>query len=136
MDLVIDTNRIMAGLLKDSGARRIILHGSFSFYAPDYIETELLKHRAYLVKKAKISETDFDILTHTLLDKVIRVPFDDFRHEYDHAMQVMETIDENDSPFLAVGLALGIKDIWTEDRHFLRQNFLNVYSTGDLVERI
>jgi len=48
----------------------------------------------------------------------------------------MKTIDENDSPFLAVGIALGIKGIWTEDRHFLRQNLLNVYSTGDLVERI
>lgn len=41
MKLVIDTNRIMAGLLKDSTSRKIILHDSFSFYAPDYIETEL-----------------------------------------------------------------------------------------------
>ena len=112
MKLVIDTNRVMAGLLKDSGSRRIILHDSFSFHAPDYIETELLKHRPYLVKKAKISEPDFDILMHTLLDNVIRVPFEDFKHEYDHAIQIMKPIDENDSPFLAVGLALGIPGIW------------------------
>ena len=136
MKLVVDTNRIMAGLLKDSGSRKIILHDSFSFYAPDYIETELLKHRAYLVKKAKIPETDFDILMHTLLDNVILVPFEDFSYEYDHATHIMETIDENDSPFLAVGLALGIPGIWTEDRHFLKQDLLKVYTNRDLFEHI
>jgi len=88
------------------------------------------------VKKAKISEPDFEILMNILLERVTLVPFEDFGQEYDQAMQIMKTIDENDSPFLAVGIALGIKGIWTEDRHFLRQNLLNVYSTGNLVERI
>ncbi|MDD5189349.1 MAG: hypothetical protein PHF57_14175 [Methanoregula sp.] len=41
MKLVIDTNRIMAGFLRDSTSRKIILHDAFSFYAPDYIETGL-----------------------------------------------------------------------------------------------
>lgn len=133
MKLVIDTNRIMAGLLKDSASRRIILQDSFSFYAPDYCETELFKHRPYLVKKAKIPEEDFDLLMQVLLDKVELVPFEDFAGEYDRAMNIMEPVDENDAPFLAVGLALGIEGIWTEDRHFLRQDLLNVYSTRDLI---
>ncbi len=88
------------------------------------------------MKKAKISEPDFEILMNILLERVTLVPFEDFRQEYDYAMQIMEPVDENDSPFLAVGMALGINGIWTEDRHFLRQNLLKVYSTGDLVERI
>lgn len=136
MRLVIDTNRIMAGLLKDSTSRRIILHDSFSFFAPDYIETELRKHRPYLMKKAKIQKPDFDLLMDTLLEHVILVPFEDFEHEYGHATRIMATIDENDSPFLAVGLALGIRNIWTEDRHFLRQDFLKVCSTRDLIDII
>jgi len=136
MKLVIDTNRIMAGLLRDSTSRKIILHDSFSFYAPEYIETELFKHRSYLMKKAKIPEPDFEILMNILLERVTLVPFEDFGQEYDHAMRIMETVDENDSPFLAVGLALGINGIWTEDRHFLRQYLLKVYSTSDLVEHI
>jgi predicted nucleic acid-binding protein len=136
MNLIIDTNRIMAGLLKDSASRKIILHDSFSFYAPDYMETELRKHQPYLMKKAKISEPDFGLLMRTLLEHVILVPFEDFEHEYEHAMRVMEAIDENDSPFLAVGLALGIRSIWTEDRHFLRQDLLHVYSTRELLETI
>jgi predicted nucleic acid-binding protein len=136
MKLVIDTNRIMAGLLKDSTSRKIILHDSFSFFAPDYIEAELSKHRPYLMKKAKMPQPDFDLLMHTLLDRIILVPFEDFEHAYGHAMRIMETIDENDSPFLAVGLALDIGSIWTEDRHFLRQDLLKVFSTRDLIETI
>lgn len=136
MNLVIDTNRIMAGLLKDSISRRIILHDSFSFYAPDYIGTEISKHRPYLIKKAKISEPDFDLLLHILLGHVILVPFEDFEHEYGHATRIMETIDENDAPFVAVGLALGIGSIWTEDRHFQKQDLLKVCSTRDLLEMI
>jgi len=136
MKLVIDTNRIMAGLLRDSTSRKIILHDSFSFHAPDYIETELNKHRLYLVKKAKIPEDDFNILMQILLDNVELVPFEDFEDDYDRAMEIMKLVDENDAPFLAVGLALGIEGIWTEDRHFLQQDLLNVYSTGDLIGKI
>ena len=88
------------------------------------------------MKKAKIPGPDFDLLLHTLLDRITLVPFEDFEHEYEHAIRIMETIDENDSAFLAVGLALGIGSIWTEDRHFLRQDLLRVCSTRDLIEMI
>jgi predicted nucleic acid-binding protein len=71
-----------------------------------------------------------------LLNKVVLVPFEEFEKEYDRAMEIMEPVDENDAPFLAVGLALGIGGIWTEDRHFVRQDILKVYSTGDLIEKI
>jgi predicted nucleic acid-binding protein len=133
MKLVIDTNRIMAGLLKESTSREIILDNRFIFYAPDYIETELFKHREYLMKKAKITESGFDTLLHTLLEQITLVPFEDFEQEYSRAIRIMESIDENDAPFLAVGLALGLEGIWTEDRHFLRQDLIRVFHTGDLV---
>ena len=133
MKLVIDTNRIMAGLLKKSTSREIILDNRFIFYAPDYIETELFRHREYLMKKAKIMESDFDTLLHTLLEQITLVPFEDFEQEYPRAIRIMESIDENDAPFLAVGLALRLHGIWTEDRHFLRQDLIRVFHTGDLV---
>jgi predicted nucleic acid-binding protein len=133
MKLVIDTNRIMAGLLKESTSREIILDKRFIFYAPDYIETELFRHREFLMKKAKMTESDFDTLLHTLLEQITLVPFEDFEQEYPHAIRIMESIDENDAPFLAVGLALRLHGIWTEDRHFLRQDLIRVFRTGDLV---
>jgi predicted nucleic acid-binding protein len=135
MKLVIDTNRIMAGLLKESTSRKIILDSQFVFYAPDYIETELFKHREYLIKKAKMTESDFDTLLNTLLGQITLVPFEDFEQDYSRAIQIMESVDENDAPFLAVGLALKLDGIWTEDRHFLRQDLIRVFHTSDLILR-
>jgi len=88
------------------------------------------------VKKAKIPKDDFNLLMQILLNNVELVPFEDFADDYDRAMEIMKPVDENDAPFLAVGLALGMERIWTEDRHFLRQDILKVYSTGDLIEKI
>lgn len=88
------------------------------------------------MKKAKIPKDEFDLLMQILLDTIELVPFEDFECEYDRAMRIMEPVDENDAPFLAVGLALGIEGIWTEDRHFHGQDLLKVYSTGDLVETL
>jgi predicted nucleic acid-binding protein len=36
-------------------SRKIILDSQFVFYAPDYIETEIYKHREHLIKKAKMT---------------------------------------------------------------------------------
>ena len=85
------------------------------------------------MKKAKMTESDFDTLLHTLLEQITLVPFEDFEQEYPHAIRIMESIDENDAPFLAVGLALRLHGIWTEDRHFLRQDLIRVFRTGDLI---
>jgi hypothetical protein len=71
-------------------------------------------------KKSRMPEPDFDSILRLLIDRVTLVPFEEFEPEYSRAMQIMETIDENDSLFLAVGLALGINGIWTGDRHFLK----------------
>jgi predicted nucleic acid-binding protein len=60
MKLVIDTNRIMAGLLKSSLCREIILHETLEFYAPDYLVTEIQKYRSYICRKADIKEKDFN----------------------------------------------------------------------------
>ena len=136
MKLVIDTNRIMAGLLKDSTSRKIILNSHFIWYAPDYIETELFRHRKYLMKKAKITESDFNTLLHILLEPITLVTFNDFKQDYSRSIKIMESVDENDAPFLAVGLALKLDGIWTEDRHFLQQDRITVYHTGDLVQII
>jgi predicted nucleic acid-binding protein len=83
-----------------------------------------------------MSGPDYDMLLQILLDRVTLVPFDDFEQEYPHALRCMEHVDEDDTPFLAVGFALDLDGIWTEDRHFLRQDFLKVYSTNELVSCI
>ncbi|MBP7121254.1 MAG: PIN domain-containing protein [Methanolinea sp.] len=132
MRLVIDTNRIIAGFLKSSSSRAILFNPAFRFYAPDYLVTEIQKHMGYLMDKAHLTEDESDEALSLLLSRVTLVPFEDFQASYRHACSLMEEIDEDDAPFLAVGIALKLDGIWTADRHFLQQTVLPVYSNRDL----
>ena len=46
----------------------------------------------------------------------------------------MKDIDINDAPFLAIGIAVGADGIWTEDKHFHKQEVLKIYSTKELID--
>jgi predicted nucleic acid-binding protein len=40
----------------------------------------------------------------------------------------MNGVDLKDAPFLAVGIALNLMGIWSEDSHFTKQALLPIYS--------
>ena len=44
----------------------------------------------------------------------------------------MKNVDVKDAPFIAVGMALNLDGIWTEDKHFYKQTAIRVYSTKEL----
>jgi predicted nucleic acid-binding protein len=132
MRLVIDTNRIIAGFLRSSTTRRILFNPAHQFYAPDYVLTEIRKHRAYLIEKSHLSPADFEIFLSLLMERVSLVPFTEFALAFPRASAIMAGIDKDDAPFLAVGIALSLEGIWTEDRHFSRQLVLKVFSNQDL----
>lgn len=136
MKLVIDTNRIMAGLIKDSQTRKIIFNEEFDFIAPDYIITEIEKYRQYLIEKSKLTDREFDITLLSLLERIELIPLDMFMDYLELAEKIMKDIDIKDSPFLALGLAVKTGGIWSEDRDFDMQIELRRYSTKELHEMI
>lgn len=136
MRMVIDSNRFMAGVLKDSLSRELILSGRFEFYSPDYLVIEIRKYEEYLIEKAKLMEGQFDVILLALLDNVNLAPYEEFKDELGRAIEIMKDIDIKDAPFLAVGMALGLDGIWTEDKHFLEQDRLKVYGTRDLMDML
>ena len=132
MKLVIDTNGLMASLLKSSVSREIILSEKIEFYSPEYMVKEIEKHRKYLMKKSKLNNEDFNFLLSTLLEKITLVPLEEFKHKYMDAVKIMINIDINDSAFIALGLAMKVNGIWTKDKGYYEQNVLRVYSTEEL----
>jgi len=132
MKLVIDSNRVMAGLIKDSITRMIILNEKFEFIAPEYLLTEIYKHRDYLMKKAHLSDREFELTLSTLMERIDFIPEDEFMGSLEKAEKIMKDIDPKDSPFLAVGLSFKIEGIWSEDKDFDQQDVIKRYSTKDL----
>ncbi len=136
MRLVIDTNRLVAGVLKDSSSRELILSGRFEFYSPDQLVIEIKKYEDHLTEKGRLEHGQFDTILNALLDNIILVPYEEFRLEFEEAIGIMLDIDVKDAPFLAVGMALGLDGIWSEDRHFQGQDRLKVYDTGDMMSML
>ncbi|MFA5294518.1 MAG: PIN domain-containing protein [Methanoregulaceae archaeon] len=132
MRLVIDTNRIIAGFLKSSSSRGVLFNPAFRFYAPDVVVMEITKHSKYLREKAHLTEEESEQILSLLISRVTLVPFEHFQESYSRACSLMEEIDKDDAPFLAVGIALKLDGIWTADWHFLQQKVLPVYSNRDL----
>jgi predicted nucleic acid-binding protein len=134
MKLVVDTNRIIAALIKDSANRKVLFSDVFDFFTPQEALNEVRKYKDYIIKKAKMDETKFDRLFTQIVLKVKIVDFEIIRPKLEEAERVMKSIDIKDKWFLAVGMALDLDGIWTEDKHFSHQKTLKPFMTKMLLE--
>lgn len=133
---MIDTNCLISGLLRDSASRRIILHERFRFYAPERLLVEIIKYHGQIVTRSGLEERLYSSILHTLLERIELVPHERYMSHFARAFDVMVTIDEFDTSFLALGLALHLDGIWTDDKHFQEQRLLKVYGTEELLRII
>ena len=70
MKLIIDTNRIIAALIKNSYTRRIILSRKFEFVTLDFGFSEVKKYKSYILKKTKITEEEFSFIMTSLFSRI------------------------------------------------------------------
>jgi len=70
MRIVIDTNILMTGLIKDSIIREILISNTIKFYLPDKAIEEIKKHKIELIKKSGYTEIEFDKLLTYLLEEI------------------------------------------------------------------
>ncbi len=135
MKFVLDSNIIFSALIKKSTTRDIILSDVFELHAPEYIFSEITKHKDLMLRKSKMNEEEFDALL-LLLQKHIRlVPKAKYNEKMALAEDILKDIDSTDSPFLALALALDYP-VWSNDRHFKQQNKVEVYTTDELIKTI
>src|SRR3989338_4651185 len=133
MKVVLDTNVVMAGLLKDSIVREILLFSSVSFFLPELALKELEKYKVDLCEKSGYSSEEFDLLVHSLLKKINLVSEAQMREYMFKADSIMKDIDAKDSSFIAAALAVNADGIFSFYEHFKKQNEIKVFGTKDLV---
>ncbi|MFH1751834.1 MAG: PIN domain-containing protein [archaeon] len=136
MKLIVDTNRIIAALIKDSYCRRIILSEKIELFTLGFGVSEVKKYTNYILKKTKLQETEFNELMNTLLAKMTVFEETDIsKKNYFKAKEIMEKIDENDVPFIALALEIENDGIWSDDKHFTEQKKVKVWPTKTLVKK-
>jgi len=130
--LIVNTNRIIAALIRDSISRKILYHADYEFLGIRFSDGEIGRHKTTLLKKAKISSSDFDAILDKISSKIVFLDDELIQLHMGEAVQIMSQIDLDDAPFIAAALASGA-DIWSDDAHFAKQKRIKVWKTADLV---
>ncbi|MBU0628159.1 MAG: hypothetical protein KKC75_03145 [Nanoarchaeota archaeon] len=134
MTIVIDSNRIVAALLKDNTTRNILFNNKFEFIAPEFVKTELNKHRQEFIEKAGISSKEFEVLLSLIFESVTLIPKEEYNDFIDGLKA--EISDPKDIPYLACCIAANSEGIWSHDPHIKEQNKVKVFTNIDLLRTI
>lgn len=116
--IIVDTNIVFSGILNSSGKIGKLLLNSrahFRFYTCDFLKIELLKHRKKLLKITKLPPDEMDELEQLVCSNITFINEALIPAKFlVEAEKVLQDIDPNDTPFVALSKHLKAK-LWTGD---------------------
>jgi len=114
--IVIDANVIFSMLISNNRKSRLILSDDqFTFFAPKYVFVELFEHKETIVQKSHISDSEIYEVLDFILQKIHFVGNEFITtNQYGQAYRLCKDVDEDDTPFVALTIALKAK-YWTRD---------------------
>ncbi|PJC44590.1 hypothetical protein CO038_03290 [Candidatus Pacearchaeota archaeon CG_4_9_14_0_2_um_filter_39_13] len=133
MRIVIDTNVLMAGLLKDSAVRKILVLSGNEFFLPEFAIEEIKKYEDELLEKSGYDRKEFKLIVNNLLENLRIVPKDRIKESMLEGEEIMKTIDIKDSSFIACALAIDADGLWSFDKYFKKQKRIRVFDIKELV---
>jgi predicted nucleic acid-binding protein len=133
MNIVIDTNIFISALIKEGIVRKIIAEAGHNLLFPEFEFEEIKRHKQEIIKKSGLSEKEFDILLLRLLNYVKIIPTNIILNYKKRAFEIIGKIDSDDTMFIATALAFNCP-IWSEDKHFKKQNKIKIITTKDMVD--
>jgi predicted nucleic acid-binding protein len=136
MKLVIDANIAIAAIVRDSTTRRILFHPLLELHSPAYLNEEIQEHWERLRELADLGKLAFKEVVKTILGHIMIHNMEDYQEELAAAFRKMRSIDEADTPYLALACAIDADGIWSNDKHFHEQHEVVVFSTQDLLKTI
>ena len=134
MIIIIDVNIFLSALIKDSTTRGLILTSDQEFCFPERSLQKIRKYKAYIQQKSGLSDVEFLKLFHTLMKFIRIISDEELMDNWDKAKMIMEHIDPEDVTFIAAALSQENAIIWSDDRHFEKQDVVLTFKTKDMVD--
>ena|SRR3989338_7690754 len=131
MKVVIDSNRVLAAMIKGSTTRGILLDIFFEFVAPDFIITEIRKHENRVLDAAEINKDEFEMVLALIFERITIIPETEYSEFIEPPKDDIE--DPKDLPYMAACLASKAHGIWTHDPDFDKQNIIKIFSNIDML---
>jgi predicted nucleic acid-binding protein len=135
MELVVDANILISGLIKEDITRELMLNNDLDLYTSEFIYYELFKHIKEIAKKADMEVNEFtDIIEILIVESDLKIITKDHVKSFiDAANNISPDID--DALYFSVALKLNCP-ILSNDKELKNQKIVKVYSTSDLLNRL
>ena len=133
MELVVDTNVLLAALLKEAISRELLLDTRLRIFAPEHLIIETQKHlrtSSSLRKRIQLTAKELESLFFLLTEYIETIPEKEFASRMPEAIKLAS--HKEDSPYLGLALHFNIP-IWSNDKGMRSQNRVKVYTTKDLL---
>lgn len=139
MRIVADSNILFAFFWKDSAFTKLCQKNELKLISPEYALEEINNYKEEIMKKAKISEVEFENRKIELVKKVDFLPLKDYVSEFNNVKKLAEMCKEEydeilkDIDFLALAMKLDIP-LWTHDKLLKKQEKIKIITTKDVIE--
>jgi predicted nucleic acid-binding protein len=131
--VVVDTNLIFSALIpKASKIREILFESNRTFLAPNFLITEIYKHKDKLIRNSKLNESEFYLYFNGIIERIQFVPIEFISlNSRKKAYDLCKDVDVKDTPFIAISIDLDLP-IWTGDKKLKdglrKKGFNNFYN--------
>jgi len=133
MELVVDTNIVVAGFLRSATTRELLLDERLILWAPEYLLTEA--ERVLLAPRLRrrlgsLSPQDVRMFLTQLTARIRIFPTSAFHLKLPEAKTLVA--DPEDAPFIALALHLRLP-LWSNDAPLRVQRVVRIYTTDDVL---
>ncbi len=133
MELVVDTNILVAGALRAAVTRELLLDNRLALWSPEHILVESKRTLSSLVllpRLSNVSKSDVIDALDQITDRIHVVPISSFRAQLPEALRLVP--HPEDAPYLALAMHLHCA-LWSNDTGFKKQKLVPVYATHELL---
>ena len=132
MQLVVDTNVFAAAIIRKGDTRRLLFSGEHMLYSPERVRIEIARNAAEFMKKAGVSENEFNEIVELVFENIIIVPAGEYKGNKEEAKRLCPKNHEADWPFLGLALKLNCP-LWTGDASLQEQDKVKIITTKQLI---
>lgn len=135
---VVDTNVLISALINpDSIVWEVIGVEELDFLVPGLAVDEIEAHKGLIEDKLASQERkeEYEYLISEIFRPVVIVPSSVYEKNVKQAYEIMKSVDEKDTEFLALALTYDIP-IWSDNGDFQEQDEAEVYTTEQIVEEL